>query len=130
MQHIHFKKILVPIDFSNTAKRSLEHVKWLAKIFYSEVTLIHVGEIVPALTVFPSLYLPETGLPTDYQNLARTKLEEWKEELKQDGLENVKTHYTEGNVAASVNQYAVDEKMDIVVMGTHGTKGITGFFML
>lgn len=129
MQHIHFKKILVPTDFSETAAKALDHVKWLAQVFYSEVTLLHVGEIPPASVTFPSIDLPRTYLGDEYQKLALEKLEEWRTNLINSGVEKVNIQYLEGKIASTISEYAADEKIDIVVMGTHGTKGLSEFFV-
>jgi nucleotide-binding universal stress UspA family protein len=122
MQHIHFKKILVPTDFSDTAAKALDHAKWLAKKFYSEITLLHVGEIPAASVTFPSIDLPVTFIGTDYQKMALQKLEEWRKDLVNSGIEKVNIEYIEGGIASSIAEFAANEKMDIVVMGTHGTK--------
>ncbi len=129
MQHINFKKILVPTDFSETAKISLEHVKWLASTFSSEVTLLHVGEITPAANIFPSLYIPENDLNAEYSDLALRKLAEWKTELEEKGISKINIEYADGNVAETISKYAVENEIDIIVMGTHGSKGLSEFFI-
>lgn len=129
MHRIHFKKILVPVDFSKTGHKSFHHVKWLASKFYSEVTLIHIREVLPTVSVFPSLYVPQEDINNEYRKLALEKLEEMRAELIEGGVSVVNIQYSEGAVAACINDYATEEKMDIVVMGTHGSSGLTEFFI-
>lgn len=129
IQHIHFKKILVPVDFSKTSHKAFHHVKWLASKFFSEVTLIHVRETYPDVTIFPSLYQPSEDLNNEYKKVVLAKLEEMANELLSSGIKVVNTQYSEGNIVACINAYAIEEKMDIVVMGTHGSKGFTEFFI-
>jgi nucleotide-binding universal stress UspA family protein len=129
MQHINFKKILVPVDFSNTSHKALEHVKWLASKFFSEVTLIHIHEIQPITFIFPSLYIPQEDFSTEYRKLALEKLDGLRKELIAGGIENVHIKYFDGSVAPTIDEYATKEAMDIVVMGTHGSTGLTEFFI-
>ncbi len=129
MQHIHFKKILLPVDFSSTSLKSFQHVKWLAQKFFSEVTLIHIRETLPHVSLFPSLYQPVVDFDNEYKKFAMKKLEELRKELIDSGIAIVHTQYMEGSIAQCINDYATDEKIDIVVMGTHGSKGITEFFI-
>jgi nucleotide-binding universal stress UspA family protein len=56
-----FKKILVPIDFSEYSLQALKYVADFAKVFDSEVLLIYVVEplsIPPILALVKSLFLP------------------------------------------------------------------------
>ena len=129
IQHIHFKKILVPVDFSKTSHQSFNHVKWLAEKFFSEVTLIHIREIMPSVSVFPSLYQPQEDFNSEYKKLAIAKLDEMRKELMDGGIKVVNTQYSEGSVASNINDFAVEEKMDVVIMGTHGSGGLTEFFI-
>lgn len=129
MQHIRFKKILVPVDFTKTGHEAFHHVKWLAAKFYSEVTLLHVREVLPSVSVFPSLYVPQEDINNKYRLLALEKLAELKTELEEGGVQTVHVQYMEGSVAQSINDYVNDEKIDIVIMGTHGSKGLTEFFI-
>lgn len=129
MQHIHFKKILVPVDFTKTGHEAFHHVKYLSSKFYSEVTLMHVRDVLPSVSVFPSLYVPQEDINNEYRRLALEKLNELKVELEEAGVSNVFVQYLEGSVAQCINDYVNDEKIDIVVMGTHGSKGLTEFFI-
>ncbi len=129
MQHIHFKKILVPVDFSKTAQQSFDHVKWLASKFFSEVTLIHVREVLATVSVFPSLYVPLEDMNDEYRKLSMDKLEEMRKELMNDGVKNVHIQYMEGSVSKCINDYVAEENIDIVVMGTHGSSGLAEFFI-
>lgn len=129
MLQIHFKKILTPVDFSETGNHAFQHVKYLAQKFNSEVTLMHVRESVPSVSVFPSLYEPREELNSKYRELAMNKLDELRNELNNEGVETVHIQYMEGAVAQSIHDYVEQENIDIVVMGTHGAGGLRELFI-
>jgi nucleotide-binding universal stress UspA family protein len=123
------KKILVPVDFSKTAYKAFHHVKFLANKFSSEVTLIHVEEDWPYAGTFPFLVEPQLQDQSKHGKHILEKLTELKAELEEDGIAKVQIEYMQGNIAECIASYAESEKMDLVVMGTHGARGLTGFLM-
>lgn len=123
MHHIHFKTILIPVDFTELDQVSMKHALWLSKKFYSEITLVHVRESLPYVTVFPSLQEPHTELFTKYDELALEKLTELAEVYMSHGIKNVKVQLLNGSIAKSIKDYVESEKIDLVLMSTHGSKG-------
>src|SRR5688572_24169232 len=128
MKHITPKKILIPVDFSATSHKAFHHAKTLAKAFESEVVLMHVLEDWPFSGVFPFLPADDAKLRETYQQRALSQMEKLREELLEAGVKNVDIQYSEGNMAKCVEEVAKDLKMDLVVMGTHGSRG-PGYLM-
>ena len=130
MEHMPLKKILIPVDFSKTSHKVFHHVKWLARQFGSEVTLMHINEDLLFSDTFP--FLEEESLKDfneKYESFSLAKLEALKTELLEAGIKNIDIQYAPGNVAQSISQYADENNMDLVAMGTHGVKGMTGFLL-
>lgn len=120
-----FKKILVPLDGSQLAEKSLPYVKDLARGgFVAEVLLIHVVEI-------PSVALSEGIDFFPLKNALFNKAEEYLADIESqiisEGIsEGIKvgSSISEGAVAHSIVEYAKENGVDLIVIGTHGHTGM------
>ena len=99
-----YKKILVPLDGSEIAEKALPFVKSIAKLKNSNVILFAVS-----LTVFVDR---RDRLFTSY-------LEVTAKELKQEGIKAT-TATSYGDVAREIVKYANNNKIDLIIMATHG----------
>jgi len=99
------RKILCPIDFSEFSESVLAYAAAFAKLFASEVTVLHVlGTAAPA-----------------GQSIA-DELNLWLAPLSSTGVP-LHTRIAEGNTAAEIVRHAAEHDVDLVVMGTHGRSG-------
>lgn len=122
------KKILVPVDFSETGQLALEHAAFLARLSKSELILLHV---------FPhseySFQIPEPVMVLEnrkaLEEIVDAKLKETAEMVQANYGITPRTFSTNGKVAAEVVQFAREEKADLIVMGTHGAKGFEEIFI-
>jgi nucleotide-binding universal stress UspA family protein len=117
-----YEKILVPLDGSEPAEVALPYAEELAGRLGSDVTLLSV--------------LISNSLPGDwpYQHLHRIYLEKMADDVKK-GVEKklgepaaqkikVKTVTLVGDPAEEIVDYTDKEKIDLIVMSTHGLTGI------
>lgn len=130
------KRILVPTDFSECATRALEFAASLAKKVSGEIFLIHVHEDENEDTIstsgewhsYVSSYTQE--LPHMIGLLKETKalMEEIK---KRDYLHGIPVHdnIEVGVPGIMINKAAEKYMADIIIMGTHGAKGLKEFFI-
>ena len=102
-----YKRILVPLDGSEPAETTLPYVKSIAKLKNSNVILFAVS-----LTVFVDR---RDRLFTSY-------LEVIAKELNKEGIKAT-TASSYGDVAEEIVKYANNNKMDLIVMATHGYSG-------
>lgn len=118
-----FKDILFPIDFSESSKKILPYVLTLSKAFGSTVHLLYVVRDLKYLTSFhvphPSLTLIENEIVESSQKM----MEKVCEEELQGCLRFVKKILI-GDPAHEIIQYAQEERIDLIIMGTHGRKGL------
>jgi nucleotide-binding universal stress UspA family protein len=99
-----YKKILVPLDGSELAEKALPYVKSIARLKNSNVIPFAVS-----LTVFADR---RDRLFTSY-------LEVTAKELNKEGIKaTAATSY--GDVAEEIVKYANNNKIDLIVMATHG----------
>lgn len=119
-------KILVPIDFSPTSLNGLEHAVALAGRLGAHLILIHVVEYNPTLhsmEVGTDWYRPETR-----QELGR-RLEALVEARVGAGIPTTTEVLVDHDAGSSIVAAAERVNANLVVMGTHGRRGIPRFFL-
>ncbi len=125
-----YKKILVPVDGSGLAELVLPHVEMLAKagVKPAEVVLLMVCE--PARMVVGGYgEAIAQGVLIAEQAAEECKVESEKylaameERLKGKGLK-VRTVLLEGDAAGEILNYAANNPIDLIAMGSHGRSGI------
>ena len=76
-------KILIPIDFSETAKRAIKHGASLAKLFNSEIILLHVQKKNNLVeVVFPAMKIEGTLMIQDFLEGKMEKIAQKKDRLR------------------------------------------------
>ncbi|MHB8383449.1 MAG: universal stress protein [Candidatus Binataceae bacterium] len=113
-----YKTILCPIDFDDNSLVALDKAAEIARHFGSTIILVHVLELV---LTSGEIYAPPAMLE-DQEKAARAKLEVIARQ-KLAGLKHEVLIYT-GDVIASLTQAETKHKADLVVIATHGRKGL------
>lgn len=119
-----YKKILSPVDGSEVAECSLDHLKEIAAGCHAEevVLLTAIEPLPPAAGINESwrLKLEEESEAEakDYLNKLVDRLN-----LKSAGI-NVQTVVVHGRPAGNILKYASQNKVDLIIMSTHGRSGI------
>lgn len=122
-----YKKILVPLDGSTFSECSLAHVKAIAK--GCQVPEVILMTVVDNVQEFPGMgkgIKETTGKAV--QQAAGDYLAKIAGGLKKEGL-NVETRVYQGSPADKIIDYATKEGVDLVIMSTHGTSGVTRWLM-
>jgi nucleotide-binding universal stress UspA family protein len=118
------KKILCPIDFSDSADHAMRYAAALAQNFGAELTLLHV--VAPFVAALPGeTALPDTLL-ADIDELAEAcqqRLREIVGTLAADGL-RVQQKVLNGVPFVEIIRFARDAETDLIVMGSHGRTGL------
>lgn len=122
-----YKKILVPLDGSELAKRGLDEAERLAKYFNAEVILF---EVVPFMPIYGS---PELVAPLIVDEKQKESVHNYlvglAEELKKRGIKATTMVRTGQQVALEIIEFAKESGADLVVMSTHGRSGITRWML-
>ena len=118
-----FKKILFPVDFSEASPKIVPYVKEMADKFDSEIHILYVAR---TFQHFVSSYVPHPSIDL-FDNAAveggKKNIEEFVEEYFKD-CGKVKINVSNGYEAEEIINYIEKEKIDLLIMGTHGRKGI------
>ena len=122
-------RLLVPTDFSAPADAALGCAKRLAAKSGGSVCLLHVMEHTTVGAGLGSELVPEPPEMVAERSakakaeLGRRMLVDSRSRVKIDG------DVVHGPVAATIGAYAGDYGFDVIVMGTHGRKGLTHLLM-
>ena len=118
-----YKKILVPLDGSELAKKALDHAEKLAETFDAEIILL---QVVPFMLVCgaPELVTPFV-VDGKRKEAAERYLTDLTEELKKRGFDVTAKVKTGMQVAVEIIDFAKESGVDLIVMCTHGHSGIT-----
>jgi nucleotide-binding universal stress UspA family protein len=120
-----YARILVPVDGSETAKRGLEEAIRLSKALGSALRLVHVVDD-SALAMNPEAGIAAAPLVEDFAENGREILEEARVQASKQGAQvEVALHENfTGRVANVIVEEAKTWRADLIVMGTHGRRGI------
>jgi len=122
-----FKKILVGIDFTEITDQILQSAIYIAKLFDSEIKLVHIIES----TIFPVALddLEPLVDPDEFKKIVETierltieagnKLEEIARQINQK--EGIKTSYIvkTGDIAEEILEICEQGNFDLIVIGAH-----------
>ena len=118
-----YKKILVPLDGSELAKKALEHAEELAKTYSAEIILFQVVPLMPIYGA-PELVTPVI-VDEKQKEAAEMDLTKLAEEMKTRGHKVTAIVRTGQQVAVEIIDFAKGSGVDLIVMCTHGRSGIT-----
>jgi nucleotide-binding universal stress UspA family protein len=119
-----YKKILVPLDGSELAKKALDHAEKLAKTFNAEIILFQVVPLMPIYYGSPELVMPLI-VDEKQKEAAERYLTNLAEEMKTRGHKVTAMVKTGQQVAVEIIDFAKESGVDLIVMCTHGRSGIT-----
>lgn len=118
------KEILVPTDFSDSARNALDYAVALANRFGSKILLYHVFKIRITSRTFVSI---DAVLKEEAEDKMQDIIESYRSRLKagtsMGGLA------MRGDVIPAITHRAETEPADLIVMGTEGASGIRGIVM-
>lgn len=123
---IALKRVLVPIDFSETSEVAVRYGIALARVFNAKLYLLHViHEGFGAEMAVSTLPL---GLLDHMQNDARERLAKILTEREQKELRS-ESVVLQGAPDIQIVGFARERDVDLIVMGTHGRSGLAHILM-
>ena len=120
-----FKHILVPVDGSETSMKAVARAAALAQVFDSEITLLYVIDPYPFTGVGADFAYGQAQYLTAANAEANTALDTARDAIQAAGVQQVQTIVGEGHtVHEGVLDTVHSVGADLVVMGSHGRRGI------
>ncbi len=123
-----FKKMLIPIDFSDSSHQALRQACDLSRRYDAELHLVHVLE---AWSRSPPVDPEYRSQFDELQAEHRQRMEHQLEQLPDASLgpKPVVRALLSGNAPEEICNYADAHGIDLIVMGTHGRSGVARWLM-
>ena len=113
------KKILVPVDFSENSKKILEAAGYFSEMCKAQLNVVFVVQSFDDYSGFFVPHMPVAKFEEEMVQAAEQKMEAFLEDSK-----GVEAKVLIGDVAEEIIRYAEESNMDMIIMGTHGYKGL------
>jgi nucleotide-binding universal stress UspA family protein len=119
-----FKKILFPTDFSSCADQAFSHAVYLAREYKAELHMLHASMLFTAdyFGYMQDVYLK-------LRQLAMEHIASVIESHKAEDLKIEKVEKPAASPASFILEYAEENDIDLIIMGTHGRRGFGHLFL-
>ncbi len=121
-------RVVTPIDFSDNSKVIAESAAFVAASFQAELMLVF---IVQKFEDYSGFFVPQMNVPDLERDLhvqAESRMDTFCKEMEEfvqgKGVTAVSGKVMMGDVAEQIVSYAGDDSGNMIVMGTHGYKGL------
>jgi nucleotide-binding universal stress UspA family protein len=118
-----WKRICCPIDFSDASRAAMEVAADLARRFGADLLLLHAYPI-PGYTFPDGSVVASPRMMQELADGAQRHLDEWRRVAEAAGAPRVGTATAIGEPAHEIVGFAADERVDLLVLGTHGRTGL------
>jgi nucleotide-binding universal stress UspA family protein len=119
-------KILCPVDFFPASEAAVNYATHLAVNYDASIHLLHV--IAPVAAGSYDYAIDTTALMKSMEEGATRKLDELAARVRSAGV-RVETGISLSDVYAGIKSAVETVKPDLIVMGTHGRRGVERWFM-
>lgn len=118
--------ILIATDFSDASETALNHARAMAKAFGSRLHVLHVVEVFSFdSAAFGTAAATIPALQAELEAASRRTLERTVTDTDRKELRAVAALRAVDTPAHAIVEYAREEKIDLIVVGTHGRKGLS-----
>ena len=126
---ISIQHILVPIDFSLPSQAAVKYGRAFAENFGASLHLLHVIE--DAMISFPAGEGAGVIAPMALDEIEKSAREQLGKVLTPEERDrfHVRTTTVRGSPSMEITGYAQAEKIDLIIMGTHGRNPIAHMLM-
>jgi nucleotide-binding universal stress UspA family protein len=115
------RRILCPVDFSDTSHHAFQYAVLLARQMGAELVVLHVIEEAPLFTSYGGL--PNLDFPREREDSAQRDMTALVSAADAHGV-RIRTQVLHGSNYKAILRFAEENQMDLIVMGTHGRSGL------
>lgn len=121
-----YQRILVPVDGSATSRRGLQEAIGLAKAMKSRLRLVHVVDELPPALGDPSYGVVSADISRALKAGGEAILQDAQAAMAGTGVpfDTMLLETFGGRVSDQVIRHAQEWKPDLIVIGTHGRRGV------
>ena len=118
---VRFQKILCPVDFFPGSLRALDYAVKLAKNYGAGIHALHV--VSPVISGAYGTEISVASLTAAFQKDSIHQMAALKTKLKKSGVP-IETEVLLGTIDVEIRRAIAKRKIDLVVVGTHGRRGV------
>lgn len=119
------KKILFPTDFSRCANQALSHAVFLAQHHQATLHILHALVLHESDPFYPAYNFPDSeDLNHRLEGIAISQIDKDLGAFDVSKTKLVKTQRCGISAAVAILDYIAEKNIDVVVMGTHGRRGL------
>ena len=122
------KKVVTPVDFSDNSRLIAESSAYMAGKFGASMHLVFV---VQNFEDYSGFFVPQMSMPSlegELVESAEVKMSSFCSEMQEfcesTGVSELDYKVFMGDVAERIVNYAAELSSDLIIMGTHGYKGL------
>ena len=115
------KSLLCPVDFSDMSRAVLDYAVFMANTHQAELKLVHVVDQLHGFDSYKILHMTAIEITHEMERQAKSQLKELVACLPIPATFEVRF----GRAADEIVIQAKEDKVDLVVMGSHGRSGIS-----
>ena len=123
-----FRKILVPLDFSEHSDLALQTAVGLARSHEGSLTLVYVYEQLALAVPEGYMLFSEAQLERMFEEFRRS-LNKQQQVAEAAGVRRVEVQLLHGSAPGEICSFAAQGAFDSIVMGTHGRRGLSHAFL-
>jgi len=116
------RRILVPVDFTETSDRALAYAIDLARKFEASITIVHAYQI-PVYAFPEGAYITGADVAAQISTAAQSRLDALVETQKVSGVP-LEAVLRDGVAWEEINAVATEHQADLIIIGTHGRRGL------
>jgi len=128
VESYNINNILVPVDFSEMSEKAFDVALKIGSFFNSEITVLFVNQPVSYYPYYLSDYYSEESLIEKIDEQVVTKLAVLVKG-RGAGYRNINTVIKRGDPHQKINEVADETGSNMIIMGTHGRKGLAHMVM-
>lgn len=119
--------LLVPVDFSASSDAALLYAARLAQL---NGAMLHIGHVIPYPHMLDPMFERGHSPEETVLRIRRKGRQHIRHLLASAGAEvPLRLHFAEGQAAETILAWVTKIKADLIVMGTHGHRGVARFFL-
>ena len=127
---LQLQRILFPTDFSRCADQALEHAVFLAEKYDAEIHVLHAVTLFNDQPEVVNDEFEETEeMIKKLEDIAELQLNKVSEAHEDDDIKIIKVQTRGISAAPAILDYVAENSIDLIVMGTHGRRGLGHFFL-
>ena len=123
------QNILVATDFGEVSETALNYGRDLARTYGATLHVLHAADNVMVQLAAEGAISAFPGLQTEVENAARERMQRLVTDEDLTQLRAKPVIVTSMGPAETIVQYAKEQAIDLIVMGTHGRKALSHLLM-